>query len=198
MGARDVTAEETISLVGKTYGLGRKTAIFRLKHVFRLSQQTYLGMVARSADHWRRSHSVDRFRGPVGLRAGAVEDLALAAFAQGQLDRVRVREHLRLPLSEPLPEHAGLSALQRAPVRRIEDTLRGLAQRYLQEEDIGTDAPCFAADVTSVAGGWRVDVVGSASGKKGEQARCGHLLVSYDLEIIEAQIDASALGAEAS
>jgi transcriptional regulator with XRE-family HTH domain len=198
VGARDVTAEETISLVGKTFGLGRKTAIYRLKHVFRLSQQTYLGMVARSADHWRRSHSVDRFRGPVGLRAGAVEDLALEAFAQGRLDRVRVREHLRLPLSEPLPEHARLTAAQRAPVRRIEDIIRGLAQRYLQEENIGTDAPCFAANVTSVEGGYRVDVVGSASGKKGEQAHCGHLLVSYDLEVIGPLIDASPVGVQVS
>ena len=198
VGKRDVTAEETISLVGKTFGLGRKTAIFRLKHVFRLSQQTYLAMVARSADHWRRSHSEDRVRGPVGLRAGAVEQLALEAFAQGRLDRVSVREHLRLPLSEPLPDHPRLSALQRAPVRRIEDTIRGLAQRYLQEEDIGTEAACFAAGITSVEGGYRVEVVGGASRETGEQAPCGHLLVSYDLEVIEAPIDISALEAEAS
>ncbi len=122
-------------------------------------------------------------------------ELRAEAFAQGRLDRVRVREHLRLPLSEPLPEHAGLTVEQRAPVRRIEDTIRGLAQRHLQEEDIGTDAPCFAADILRVEGGYRVEVVGDVKRATGEQARCGHVLVSYDLEVTEAHINPSALGA---
>ena len=192
VGARDVTSEDAISTVGQAFGLGRTTAINRLQHVFGLSKQTRLSMEARSPTHWPVWAHRDSRHEHVGLRSGIVRDLALEAFAAGKLSRVRVREYLRLPLTEPLPEHDALTAEQREPVRRIEDTVRGIAQQYVQE---GTPemSGCVATAVSRVPEGFRVDVEGFRDDAPDRAVPCGSVTVSHDLVVSSATLDASPL-----
>jgi transcriptional regulator with XRE-family HTH domain len=190
VGARDVTSEDAIAAVGKTFGLGRTTAINRLQHVFGLSKQTRLGMEARSASHWPRWKHKDHGPTRIGLRSGVVRDLALEAFAAGRIGRVRVREYLKLPLTEPLPEGGSLTAEQRAPVRRVEDTVRGVAQMYLQE-DLGGSPGLVATEVSRVEGGFRVDVERRGVGAPEHASPCGFVTLSHDLAVTDATLERS-------
>jgi hypothetical protein len=188
VGERDPTSEDAIALVGETFGLGRLTAINRLRHVFRFSEQMRQSMVSRSAESWQRwwqwQHS-DQVHTGIGMRAGAVADLALDAFVQERIDGVQVRRYLNFPLTEPLPEHPGLSDARRAPLRRTQDRVLGIAQQYLQEVEDAWD--CFATTVSPGEGGWRVEVTKRAGD---DLVPCGHILVSWDLDVSDAQIEA--------
>lgn len=191
VGMLDPTSEDAIALVGKTFGLGRITAINRLQHVFRFSKQVRQSMASRSAQswqRWQRWQHPDRVSTGIGLRAGKLANLALDAFVQERIDRVQVREYLNLSLTEPLPEHPGLDDARRAPLRRSQDRVRGVAQQYLQEVEDVWD--CFATAVSPEEGGWLVEV----AKRDGEAlVPCGHILVSWDLAISEAQIEARSM-----
>lgn len=192
VGRLDVTSEEAIRTVGLTFGLGRTTAINRLQSVFGFGKQVRLTMEARSANHWANGGHADRVEEGVGLRSGVLATLALEAFRRGLLDRVRVREYLRLPFTEPLPEGEGLSAEQRAPLRRVQDSVRGVVQRFLQEE-YAEAAECVATEVVPAEGGWQVTVEGYVADDA--PVPCGDVLVSYDLTVREPRLDVSALRA---
>lgn len=187
LGQLDVTSEDAISVVGRRFGLGRTTAINRLQHVFGFSRQTRLAMEARSANHWLVASHLDQGPERIGLRSGVVQDLALEAFAARLLDRARVREYLRLPLTEPLPEHGSLTAEQRAPLRRIEDSVRGVAQLYLQEDPGGADGH-VATTVSHIEGGFRVDVEEWCDGSPAQAEHRGFVIVSHDLAVTRAEI----------
>lgn len=183
IGARDPTSEEGVSAIAETFGLGRMAAITRLQHVFRISSKKRAAMETRGASRWAFGEHRDQVRGGIGLRCGAVAELALEAFASGFLSRVQVREYLGLPFTEPLPEHAKLTADQRAPIRSTTDTVRGIAQLYLNETSSSTARVAVA--VAPVEGGWRVDTVTRPEGATDEPVPCGHVIVSYDLTVIE-------------
>lgn len=187
VGQLDVTSEEAISAVGRGLGLGRTTAINRLQHVFGLSKQTRLAMEARSGSHWLVENHVDQGPERIGLRSGVVQDLALDAFARGLLDRVRVREYLRLPFTEALPEHDALTTEQRAPLRRIEDSARGAAQLYLQEELEG-ETGYVATTVSRIEGGFRVAVEARRDGSADQAGHRGFLTLSHDLAVTGVEI----------
>jgi transcriptional regulator with XRE-family HTH domain len=188
VGVLDPISEEAIALVGKTFGLGRITAINRLQHVFRFSKQVRQSMVSRSTQSWQRWRQwlhPDQVRTGIGLRAGAVANLALDAFVQGRIDRVEVRDYLNLSLMDPLPEHPGLDDAQRAPLRHPQDRVRRVAQQYLQEVEDVWD--CFATTVCTAEGGWRVEVARQTGDTL---VPCGHILVSRDLSIARVEMEA--------
>jgi len=128
----------------------------------------------------------------LGEACGIVRALALEAFAAGKLSRVRVREYLKLPLTEPLPEHDALTAEQREPVRRLEDTARGIVQQYVQEVALEMSG-CIATAVSRVPEGFRVDVVGFRDDAPETALPCGFVTVSHDLMVSCARLDVSAL-----
>jgi transcriptional regulator with XRE-family HTH domain len=186
--ALDPASEEAVALVGKTFGLGRTTAINRLQQVFRFSKEMRQFMIGRNRQSWRQWKHPDQVSAGLGMRSGAVADLALEALAQGRIDEIDARCYLNIPLTEPLPEHPGLNDEQRAPLRHPSDRVRGVAQHYLQQIE---NAPpgCYAGNVSPGEDGWRVEVV-QRSGD--DLVPCGHILVSYDMDIRAAHIEAGA------
>jgi hypothetical protein len=145
-------------------------------------------MVSRSTQSWQRWRQwlhPDQVRTGIGLRAGAVANLALDAFVQGRIDRVEVRDYLNLSLMDPLPEHPGLDDAQRAPLRHPQDRVRRVAQQYLQEVEDVWD--CFATTVCTAEGGWRVEVARQTGDTL---VPCGHILVSRDLSIARVEMEA--------
>jgi transcriptional regulator with XRE-family HTH domain len=191
VGERDVTSEEAITAVGQELGVGRTTAINRLQHIFGLSKQTRLQMESRGANHWPRWFSGERAPRAIGLRSGEIKQLALQAFADSRIDEVQVRAYLNLPLTEPLPEYPGLSEEQRAPLRRVEDTIRGIAQQHLQEEIVGA-AGCAATTVRRVPQGFEVAVERWSEGADAPSIRCGTIVVSHGRTILDVQVDTTA------
>jgi transcriptional regulator with XRE-family HTH domain len=188
VGTLDPVSEEAVALVGKTFGLGRTTAINRLQQVFRFGKEMRAVMIGRNRRSWRQWKHPDQVSAGIGLRSGAAADLALDAFAQGRIDEIDVRDYLNLSLTEPLPEHPGLNDEQRAPLRHPHDRVRGVAQHYLQEVERGP-LECHAGNVSPTEDGWRVEVV-KRSGNG--LVPCGHILVSYDMDIRAAHIEAGA------
>jgi hypothetical protein len=186
--ALDPASEEAVALVGKTFGLGRTTAINRLQQVFRFSKEMRQFMIGRNRQSWRQWKHPDQVSAGLGMRSGAVADLALEALAQGRIDEIDARCYLNIPLTEPLPEHPGLNDEQRAQLRHPSDRVRGVAQHYLQQIE---NAPpgCYAGNVSPGEDGWRVEVV-QRSGD--DLVPCGHILVSYDMDIRAAHIEAGA------
>lgn len=179
---RNPTSEESIGLVGKTFGLGRITAINRLQDVFEFHNSVRREMADRSARYWREDNHEDQVDEEyIGLRSGLLAELALDALARGLIDRVRVRSYLNLPMTEPLPEHEGLTSAQRAPLRRAEDRVMAIAQQHLQKHM----PDCLAETVEPDEGGWRVEVVRRVSD---ELVPCGHVVVSYEHEVCETAI----------
>lgn len=119
VGGMDPTSEQAIALVGKTFGIGRTAACYRLKHVYRLGEVVHRAMLARGPVDWHNPEThPDRAPDEAGLRTGVLKDRALDALVAGKIDRVRCYEYLRLRFTEPLPAHPGLSDQQRQPLRR--------------------------------------------------------------------------------
>lgn len=133
VGGMDATSEEGILAVSNHYGVGRETAINVLKNVHHLSPETRRDMLARKHVPPTPSEHRDIYRGTVGLRAGALQELALRALARGALDPVTARDYLGLGLTDELPPHPELDDAQRAPLRSAEDKARSRVDRFLQE-----------------------------------------------------------------
>jgi len=183
VGTGDPTSGIAIADVGREFGLGRTTAINRLCHVFRLSRQIREGMLQRSAQHWTKAEHPDWAPDTIGLRSGIVTELACQAFADKHIDALRVREFLRLPLTEPLPAHPRLTEEQRLPLRRAEDRVRAIAQTYLLQKypnvwdlwDVGVEV------VEPAPGGWKAKIGYRDAGTTEPYKPSGHLVISYDL-----------------
>jgi transcriptional regulator with XRE-family HTH domain/Zn-dependent peptidase ImmA (M78 family) len=188
VGTLDPTSEDAVALVGKTFGLGRTTAINRLQQVFRFRKEMRAAMIGRNRRSWRQWKHPDQVSASVGMRSGAVADLALEALAQDRIDEIDARSYLNLLLTDSLPEYPGLNDEQRAPLRHPHDWVRGVAQHYLQGVEHGS-LECYAGDVAPAEDGWRVEIV-KRSGN--DLVPCGHLLVSYDMDIRAAHIEAGA------
>ena len=174
VGHIDPTSEEAVSRVGKTFDIGRTTACYRLKHVYRLADATHRAMLARGPGDWRTAiEHPDRGPDDASLRTGILKERALDALARGKIDRVRCHEVLNLRFTEALPEHPGLSEEQRKPLRSTEDTIRGLAQRYI-EQNVARDLVATTVEAGR-ADGWHVSVVREAT-----NGPAGSVIVSYD------------------
>jgi hypothetical protein len=175
VGDADPASEEAIARIGSTFGVGRITAVNRLAQVFGLSQSSRRFMILRAARHWNPEAVHPDATVTVGLRAGVLQDAAMSAFAEGKIDAVRVREHLRLPFTEPLPEHPLVTDAQRRPLRKVEDTVRALAQQYLEDELRSEDV---AGPVARTEAGWRASVL-----RDGQGDTVGAICVSFDRRV---------------
>ncbi len=183
VGTGDPTSGIAIADVGREFGLGRTTALNRLCRVFRLSRQIREGMLQRSVQHWTRAEHPDWAPDTIGLRSGIITELACQAFADKHIDALRVREFLRLPLTEPLPAHPRLTPNLREPLRRVEDKVRAIAQTYLQGKyadvwdlwDIGVEV------VEPGPGGWKAKIGYRYADTTEPYKPAGHLVISYDL-----------------
>jgi hypothetical protein len=179
VGSNDPTSEQSIASVGKVFGLGRTAAINRLATVFRFGKSTRAALVGRAAQHWYAPDHPDRITGGIGLRAGVVRHLAERAFVVGKLDALRVREYLRIPLTEPLPPDWQVGDPSRlAPLRTTTQRVLGIVEQYVLDE-IGSDTPLHPVGCEPSEGGWRV-ALATASG----EGR-GHVIVGYDLDHVE-------------
>jgi hypothetical protein len=174
VGHVDPTSEEAVSRVGKTFDIGRTTACYRLKHVYRLGDSTHRAMLARGAGDWRTGFNhPDRAPDDASLRTGILKERALDALAKGKIDRVRCHEYLNLRFTEWLPEHPGVGEEQRKPLRSTEDTVRGLAQRYI-ERNVAHDLVATTVEAGG-AEGWHVKVI-----RQETNGPAGSVIVSYD------------------
>jgi transcriptional regulator with XRE-family HTH domain len=171
---RDPTSEEAIASVGREFGIGRIAACYRLKHVYNLADSTHRAMVGRGHVDWYDAEARgDRAPAEVGLRTGVLRERALAALAAGKIDRTRCYEYLELPFTEPLPAHTGLDENLRRPLRTVDDTIRGVAQKYLEVE-VGNDLVATTVRAGE-ADGWHVDAI-----RLPDRTPAGTLVISYD------------------
>lgn len=168
----DPTSEEAIASIASHFGLGRITAINRIRDVFDLSVSTRASMLARRERPWD-SGPHDDFAEDVGIRAGVLRDRVLEALSLGRIDSVRARELLALPLTEPLPAAPGIDAALLAPLRPKGDRARRAAQRYLVESENRADLVAGAAQ--RVEGGWLVPVEGEGKERS--------IRVSFDMDV---------------
>lgn len=176
VGRIDPTSEQAIALIGKTFGIGRMAACYRLKHVYRLGEIVHRAMLARGPVDWHNPEKhPDRAPDDAGLRTGVLKDRALDALAAGRIDRVRCYEYLRLRFTESLPAHPGLCDEHRQPLRKIEDTVRGVAQQYI-EHHIDGALVATTVEAGNIAG-WRVRIE-----RLDQSAPTGSVIVSYDGE----------------
>lgn len=139
------TAPEAVTAVCETLWVGWSTAVARLEQTFHLGAVWRSTMVERGMRRWqpgRRGAHPDEVHDRIGLRSGILESLALQACAAGRVSKTRVRQHLGLLLTDPLPEHAGLTEAHRAPLRQPDDEARCAAQGWLDHgEEMAPDDP---------------------------------------------------------
>ncbi|WP_170319518.1 helix-turn-helix domain-containing protein [Polyangium spumosum] len=185
VGRTDATSEEAIVAVSHHYGVGRETAINVLKNVYRLPPDARRVMLTRKYLPPTPSEHPDVHRGAIGLRAGALQDLALRALARGAIDPVTARDYLGLGLTDELPPHAELDDAQRAPLRSPEDKARSRVDGYLQETP-GYEC-LHAAVVLREPYGFQVMVVEACD--QGSVRPAGFVRVTRGFEIIDSVLD---------
>lgn len=171
----DPTSEDAIERVCKTFGVGRITAVSRLRHVFRFSEDLRLNLLRRAHDEHHEAQHDDVAPDALGLRNGVLLDEVARALADDRIDRLEAHRLLDLPLTAPLPEHPDIDAKQRAPLRSVDESVRGLAAATLRKQ--GRTRISFTA-VTRSAEGWRVEYVDQTDTKPAT----GVLELSFDLD----------------
>ncbi len=184
----DPTSEAAIVAICREHGVGRETAINLLTNVHRLPPRARMMMATRPHAPVYDADPGRRFAEPAdvrpGVRAGVFQDLVLRALAARKLDRVAARDHLRWPLTEPLPAHPGLDEGIRAPLRSFEDKVRFAAEEYLaRRPDSGR---LRAGEVVSDAAGHRVSIV-LAHGRE-DVRQAGLLWLTRGLEVSRDQL----------
>lgn len=187
---RDPSGETAIEAVREELGVDRTTAITRIEQVFGLGESWKRRMAKHGAWRWEATGPVghpDEVREGIGLRSGMTQELTLQAVAAGRISRVRARECLGLSLTEPLPPHDGLTEEQRAPLRRREDSVQAVVDRYL-EKNFDSTIEAFAGDVRLTADGWVVEVRARQAGSDAAPVACGEVEVSHALEVVEPRL----------
>ena len=156
----DPTSEAAIAAIARSHGVGRETAINLLTNVHDLEQDVRTAMLRRPHGAPHDAGSEARFHEPAemrpGLRSGVLRDLVFRALSAGAIDRAEARDHLAWPLTEPLPEHPGLSEELRAPLRSSADKVRLAVDRYLADRKLPDSLR--AANVSRDGDGYRVTV----------------------------------------
>ena len=182
VGSQDPTSEQSVTRVGREFGLGRTASINRLATVFRFGKSTRAALINRAAQHWYAADNPDRVATGIGLRAGVVRHLAGRAFETGKLDALRVREVLRIPLTEPLPpEWHSADPSRLAPLRTVFQRVLGIVEQFVLDE-IEPDMPLHPVSCEPSEGGWRVTL----ANESGEGR--GHVIVGYDLDHVESHL----------
>lgn len=178
LSGQDPVSEEAVSTVCGRFGVGRITAVSRLKHVFKLSEELRLSMLRRP--HEER-HAIDHPDIPParhGIRGGVLLDEAAAALAEGRIDRVEAHGALGLLLTEWLPEHPRLSDKLRAPLRTVDEDVRSIVRIRLARTG---EANLHPTEVCRREAGWSVRIV-DAEGRPVREE-----LLSFDLDAERAQ-----------
>lgn len=181
LSGRDPVAEDSVTMVCTDFGVGRITAVSRIKHVFGLSEDLRLQMLRRPHEDRHASRHPDLAPLHCGLRAGVLLDEVASALAQGHIDRVEAHRVLGLALHEALPEHPKLSASLRAPLRSVSDNVRDIARVALSRAGASGLRP---GEVRRGDAGWCVAIVDAAGRTVRE-----HVL-SFDLDAERAKLSA--------
>jgi hypothetical protein len=146
-----------------------------IRHVFRLSEDLRLNLLRRAHDEHHDAQHADLAPEAVGLRNGVLLDEVARALADDRIDRLEAHRLLDLPLTAPLPEHPGIDAKMRAPLRSVHESVRGLAAAALRKQ--GRTRFSFTRVSTSVEG-WRVEYIDETDAK----SAAGVLELSFDLD----------------
>lgn len=165
------TSEAAVVAVSRQFGIGRETAINRLRHVFGLSSQVRDRMMHRPHAAWTPGAGFEE-EAEVGLRGGALLSLAMDAFTHGRIDAVDVRARLEIEPTEALPEWPGLTESQRAPLRAPEAHVLSVVGRFLMERDLRGLVPVQPRRTDD---GWSVDLDGDPAGRS--------VRVSFEYEV---------------
>ncbi|WP_437742822.1 XRE family transcriptional regulator [Sorangium sp. So ce1504] len=181
LSGRNPVAEDSVTMVCTAFGVGRITAVSRIKHVFGLSESLRLEMLRRPHEERHASTHPDLAPTRCGLRAGVLLDEVASGLAQGRIDRVEAHRVLGLALHEPLPEHPELSASLRAPLRSVSDDVRDIVRVALARAGASGLRP---GEVRRGDAGWCVAVV-DATGRAVRE----HVL-SFDLAAERAKLSA--------
>jgi hypothetical protein len=178
---QDPVSEAAVTTVCGTFGVGRITAVSRIKHVFRLSEELRLHMLRRPQERTHPEDHPDLPPARHGVWEGVLLDEVAAALSERRIDRVEAHRVLGLALSERLPEHPKLSEEEREPLRSVDDDVRGIV--YVRLARAGR-ADVRPADVQRSDAGWRVSLV-DASGKPVAEE-----LLSFDLDAERTKLSA--------
>lgn len=166
---RDPTSEDSVVSIASHFGLGRTTAINRIRDVFDLSATERERMRSRSPGKWDSDPVADVAEG-TSVRGGVLRDATLDALARGAIDPLRAREILGVSLSEALPLVPGVDPSLLLPLREPGDRARRVAQQYVV--DVLNRADLIALPARRDDDGWTVPLAGNA----------GSISVSFDMQ----------------
>ncbi|WP_437716727.1 XRE family transcriptional regulator [Sorangium sp. So ce448] len=181
LSGRDPVAEDSVTKVCTAFGVGRITAVSRIKHVFGLSDALRLQMLRRPHEERHARRHPDLAPPRCGLRAGALLDEVAAALAEKRIDRIEAHRVLGLALHEPLPEHPKLPASLRDPLRSVRDDVRDIARVALMRTGACDLRP---GEVRRGDTGWCVSIVDASGSAVRED------ILSFDLDAERAKLSA--------
>lgn len=181
LSSRDPVAEDSVTTVCTAFGVGRITAVSRIKHVFGLSEELRLQMLRRPHEERHAHDHPDLAPSRHGLRAGVLLDEVAAALAEGRIDRVEAHRVLGLALHETLPEHPKLSEALRAPLRTVRDDVLAITRVALARAGATGLRP---GEVRRGDTGWCVGIV-DATGRPVRED-----VLSFDLDAERAKLSA--------
>lgn len=178
---QDPVSEAAVTKVCGTFGVGRITAVSRIKHVFGLSEERRKYMLRRPHEDRHPEDHPDLPPARHGIREGVLLDEVAAALSDGRIDRVEAHRVFGLALSERLPEHPRLSDAEREPLRSVDDDVRAIVYVRLARARRAALRP---ADVHRSETGWRVSIVDASGNPVDEE------LLSFDLDAERAKLSA--------
>jgi hypothetical protein len=181
LSGQDPVSEAAVTTVCGTFGVGRITAVSRIKHVFRLGEELRLHMLRRPHEEMHPEDHPDLPPARHGVWEGVLLDEVAAALSDKRIDRVEAHRVLGLALSERLPEHPLLSDPEREPLRSVDDDVRAIVYVRLARARRAALRP---ADVHRTDAGWRVSIVDASGNPVAEE------LLSFDLDAERAKLSA--------
>lgn len=173
LSGQDPVSEIAVTAVCSAFGVGRITAVSRIKHVFGLGEDLRRQMLRRPHVERHPAEHPDLPPTRCGVREGVLLDEVAGALSEGRIDRVEAHRLLDLALTEWLPEHPWLSDEKRKPLRSVEEDVRAIVGvRLARALRVGH----HPANVTRSDAGWRVSIVDRSGEPVGEQQ------LSFNLE----------------
>lgn len=142
-------SDDAIDRVCSTFGVGRRVAVYRLKHEYGLSDSIVERMIARRSQVQHEAKHPDAAIIP-GLRTEKLRNLVTKALDAGLIDGLEARSILDIPATEPI-----VGAQVHAPLVRLENLARARAEAHVWESQ---RTPCVTTGVRQTADGWNVEV----------------------------------------